>query len=164
MSPMPIREIEKLYKREWAFVEKEMKPGDNPLAGLKGDFFDIDVDIDVTMADRVGLRIRGVEIAYDTKEKTLTCDRGRADVEFGKTEKDQGPEVVSAELEPSNGRIQLRILVDNIFIEIYANNGEVFIPMETVTEEGQEKSLELFSEGGTANVKSLAIRELKSVW
>jgi len=52
MCPMPIREIEKLYKSETTFQEQAIKPGDNLLSGFKGDLFDIDVDIELLEADR----------------------------------------------------------------------------------------------------------------
>jgi fructan beta-fructosidase len=161
---MPIREIETLYKSETTFEEKSIKPGDNLLSGFNGDLFDIEVDIELAGADRVGLRIGGVEIAYDTKEKKLTSNKGRADAASEKTGKEQGPEGVSARLEPGNGRLQLRILVDKNLIEVYANNGEVFMPIETVAEGGQVKQLALFTEGGTARIRSLIVRELESVW
>ena len=164
MCPMPIREIEKLYKSETTFEEEAIKPGTNLLSGFEGDLFDIDADIDISKADRVGFRIRGVEVAYDQKEKELTCGKEAAEVASNKTEKDQTSGKNSAKLETSSGRIQLRILVDRISIEVFANNGEVFMPMGAVTEDGQDKSVELFAEGGTAKIRSFAIRELESVW
>lgn len=164
MCPMPIREIENLYESETTFGKDSIKPGDNPLNGFKGELFDIDADIEVLGAGRVGLRIRDFEIAYDTNATLLTCTRAETGTPAREIDKDQPDGKASAKLEPNDGRIQLRILVDTTSIEIYANNGEVFMPMGAVSEDGQEKRLELFVEGGTAKVRSLAIRELESVW
>ncbi len=164
MCPMPIREIEKLYRSETTFENEEIKPGDNLLSGFKGDLFDIDADIDVSRAGRVGFKIRGIEIAYDTKEKKLTCGKEGVEATFDKILDKWRSGEESAKLETYGGRIQLRILVDKTSIEIYANNGEVFMPMGAVPEDGQDKGLELFVEGGPAEVRSLAIRELESVW
>jgi len=164
MQPMPIREIETLYRSETRFEKDLIKPGENLLDGLRGELFDIEANIVPAGADRVGLRIGGVEIAYDAREKKLTSNKGRAEAAYGKTGYEEGPEGVSADLEPGDGLIRLRILVDRNFIEIYANDGEVFMPIETVSEVGQDNPLALFAEGGTARIESLAVRELESIW
>jgi sucrose-6-phosphate hydrolase SacC (GH32 family) len=112
-------------------------------------------------ADRVGFRIRGLEIAYDVKTKTLTSGWAAYDA------KERGliSGESSARLEPNGGRIQLRILVDRTSIETFANNGEVYMPQDALPEDGQASgTLELFAEGGAAKMKSLAVRELESIW
>ena len=38
------------------------------------------------------------------------------------------------------------------------------MPQDALPEEGQAMTLELFTEGGAAKIKSLAIRELESIW
>jgi len=110
------------------------------------------------------LRIRGIEVAYDNNDKELTCGKEGTQVDFNHTEKDQKPGTASAKLEPIGGHIRLRILVDKIFIEIFANNGEVYMPVGAIPDDGQPKTLELFTEGGAARVRSLTVRELESVW
>ena len=101
---------------------------------------------------------------YDNNEKKLTCGRDGVEPTYDDLSNKSRAGKEFATLEPSRGHIQLRILVDKTSVEIYANNGEVFMPMGAVSKGGQDKSLELFAEGGTANIRSLAIRELKSVW
>jgi sucrose-6-phosphate hydrolase SacC (GH32 family) len=160
MCPMPIREIETLYANEKVYENKKVEPGSNLLSGFEGDLFDIEAEIEILAAERVGFRIRGLEVAYDVKTKTLTSGWAAYDAKergliSGKS---------SARLEPSGGRIQLRILVDRTSIETFANNGEVYMPQDALPKEGQTKTLELFSEGGVAQVRSLAVRELKSIW
>jgi len=164
MCPMPIREIETLYESETTFEEKAIESGENLLSEFKGDLFDIDANIEISDADRVGFRIGGVEIVYDANEMKLSCDNQGDEGVSKKIEKDKVSGKTSATLKPIAGHIQLRILVDNSFIEIFANNGEVFMPMGAVAGEGQDKGLELFAEGGRAIIKSLSIRELESVW
>jgi len=164
MCPMPIREIESLYKDETTFENKVVKPGGNLLSGFNGDLFDIDADIEVANAGRIGFKIRGIDIVYDASEMTLTCDNQRDKGVSEKSGKNQISGKTSAPLKPNDGRIQIRILVDKTSIEIFANNGEVFIPMAAFPEDGQDERLELFADGGTAEVKSLAVRELESVW
>jgi fructan beta-fructosidase len=160
MCPMPIREIESLYANEKSFENKKVEPGSNLLSGFEGDSFDIEVDIELAEADRVGFRIRGLEVAYDVNTKTLTSGWAAFDAKERGLISGQS----SARLEPSGGRIQLRILVDRVSIETFANNGEVYMPQDALPKDGQAKTLELFSEGGVAKVKSLAVRELESIW
>ena len=164
LCPMPIREIETLYESEATFEDEKIKPGDNLLSGFKGGLLDIDADIEVSRADRVGFRIGKFEVVYDNNEKKLTCGRDGVEPTYDDLSNKSRAGKEFATLEPSRGHIQLRILVDKTSVEIYANNGEVFMPMGAVSKGGQDKSLELFAEGGTAKIRSLAIRELKSVW
>jgi fructan beta-fructosidase len=160
MCPMPIREIETLYKSEKAFDDSEIELGGNLLAGFRGDLFDIEADIEILEADRVGFRIRGVEIAYDAEAKTLTSGWVAHDAKARTLKSGEN----SAKLESSEGHIQLRILVDKTSIEVFANNGEVFMPMPALPEDGQANTLELFAEGSAAKARSLTVRELDSIW
>jgi fructan beta-fructosidase len=164
MWPMPVREIETLYKNETTFEEKSIKPGENLLSGINGDLLDIDADIEVSGVDRIGFKIRGIDVVYDSKEMTLTCVNRGGEGVSNKLNKDQPSGKSSASLDPIEGRIQLRILVDKTFIEIFANNGEVFMPMAAFPGDGQDEGVALFAEGGTANVRSLVVRELDTVW
>jgi fructan beta-fructosidase len=160
LCPMPIREIEKLYASEEVFENTKVEPGSNLLSGIEGDLFDIEADIEILEADRVGFRIRGIEITYDVKAKTLTS--GWSAYESKENSLMSGES--SASLEASEGRIQLRILVDRASIETFANNGEVYMPQDALPEEGQAGTLELFVEGGAAKIKLLSVRELESIW
>jgi len=160
LCPMPIREIESLYTSEKVFKKKKIEPGVNLLSGLEGDLFDIEADIEILEADRVGFRIRGIEIIYDVKAKKLTS--GWSAYESKENSLMSGES--SASLEGSEGRIQLRILVDRASIETFANNGEVYMPQDALPEEGQAGTLELFAEGGAAKIITLSVRELESIW
>jgi len=160
MCPMPIREIEKLYANEEVFEDKQVEPGSNLLSGFEGDLFDIEADIEILEAKRVGFRIRGIEVAYDAEAKTVTSGW----VAYDAKEKTLTTGESSAKLEASDGRIQLRILVDRTSIESFANNGEIYMPQDALPEKGWAGRLELFAEGGAAKVKSLAVRELESIW
>jgi sucrose-6-phosphate hydrolase SacC (GH32 family) len=146
MCPMPVQEIKKLYKNEKIFKNKNIKPGTNLLKGFSSDFYDIDTNIAVSDAERIGFKIRDIEIVYDVKTQELSSGEN------------------TAPLRINDGSIQLRILVDRISIEIYANKGEIFMPLAAFPEDDSKKDLELFAEGGIAKMKSLAIREIKSIW
>jgi fructan beta-fructosidase len=160
MCPTPIREIEKLYASEKVFKDKKVEPGSNLLSGFEGDLFDIEAEIEIFEAERIGFRIRGIEVVWDSDAETVTSGWVTYDTkEMAVTTGEK-----SARLAADDGRIRLRILVDRASIEVFANDGEVYMPMDALPEDGQAKTLELFTEGGTARVRSLAVRELESIW
>ena len=141
----PAREIEGIRgaKREWSGIT--LAPGQNPISRLEGDLWEIAVEFSPGTASEVVLDVRGEAVRYDVKGKTLHL--------LGK----------SAPLEPTKGRIRLRALVDRASIEIFANDGRVtmsscFLP------DVLNRSLALRAVGGTANIESLEVWQLESIW
>lgn len=142
----PAREIEKLHAGEqrWANIALKEGGGDDRLANVKGELFDIMTEIDPGDAAEVELIVRGEWIIYDTKAKTLSA-------------------LGSAPLSLADGRLHLRILVDRTSIETFADGGRVsltscFLPKEDA------RPLAIFVKDGSATVRSLVVHELKSVW
>ncbi len=140
----PIREVERLRGKHHAW-SGTLTPGENPLAGISGELFDIHAVFEPGGATAVGLKIRGTEIRYDAKEKKLSC--------LG----------AAAAVEPRGGRIELRVLVDRSSIEIFTGDGRVnmafcFLPLS------HEKSLAAFAAGGEAKAPTLDVWEMKSAW
>lgn len=140
----PAREIERLYDRQHSWEDQPLRPGENLLAGIAGELFDIRAELQVGAAAQVGLRVRGVPVVYDVKEQTLTC-------------------VNTAPLPAEGGRIRLRLLVDRTSIELYAGEGLLYLPIGVLLPE-DDRSLELFSVGGEARVERLEVAELRSAW
>jgi fructan beta-fructosidase len=62
-----------------------------------------------------------------------------------------------------DGKIGLRILVDRPSIEIYANNGRIYMPMQAVRDL-DNKSLKIYTKGGSAEIEELTIYEIESIW
>jgi len=142
---MPVREIEGIRSAKKDWKDTALK-ADGPALPLgEGELWDIEAELDPGSAQEVGLRVRGLEIVYDTRAKTLAC--------LGKT----------APLEAADGRISLRVLVDRTSIEIFAGGGLVamcscFLP------DLLARSLDAFARGGEARIAALALHELKSAW
>jgi fructan beta-fructosidase len=141
----PVREIEKLYTKTHRWASLALKPGQNPLAALKGELWDLDAVIEPAEAEAIELNVRGQKIRYDVARTTLSC--------MGK----------SATVEPVGGRIELRLLVDRTSIEIFANRGRIvmsfcFLPNLA------DRSLGVSTQGGEAKIVSLTVRELESAW
>ena len=145
MFTNPVREIEKLHKKKHSISDEVLKPGKNPLSKIKGDLFDIRAEFAVEKAAEIGFEIRGVPVVYNAEKKVLSC---------------QGHE---APCKPMNGKIKLQILVDRTLVEIFINDGESFMPIG-VTPDNDNKSLKVFSKGGSAHIEELTVYEMKSIW
>lgn len=141
---LPIKELDSLHGERHTW-NGTLKAGENPLASVTGDLFDMCVEFEPGTATEVGLTIRGVPIVYDVKAKTLSCLE------------------TSATIELVDGKIQLRVFVDRTSIEIFTGDGRVnmaycFVPSV------DDKSMAVFAKGGEARVLSMDVWELKSVW
>ncbi|MHC4518008.1 MAG: glycoside hydrolase family 32 protein, partial [Planctomycetota bacterium] len=141
----PIAEIKSIQGKKHAWANETVEPGKNLLADLGGELFHIRGQFDAGSADQMGFVIRGTEVLYDVEKKRVSCG--------GK----------SAQLKPKNGKIVLEILVDRNSIEIFGNEGRVYMPMGKILPE-ENKTLELFTKGGEVKVALLVIYELNSIW
>jgi sucrose-6-phosphate hydrolase SacC (GH32 family) len=140
----PAREIELLHAEARRWADVALRPGDNPLADMSGELFDIHADIEMGDAAEVGLVVRGETITYDAKSNALTA--------LGK-----------APLALTDGHLQLRLLVDRTSIETFADSGRISLTSCFLPSAG-ENALAIFARGGTARVKSLIVYKLKSSW
>ena len=141
----PVREIEKLHGKKHSLNGRTLQEGENPLADITGDLFDIRAEIAVGDAAQVGFTLRGVPVLYDVKQQQILC-RDKA-----------------APLKLEAGKIRLRLLVDRTSIEIFGNDGRVYMPMGIIAPD-DNKTLELFARGGTARAEALEVAELRSSW
>jgi sucrose-6-phosphate hydrolase SacC (GH32 family) len=141
----PVLEIEKLHEKKLIQPAGEMGEGEKSLAAIQGELLDIQIEIDTGAASCISLIIRGVVISYHPQTQQLTClDK-------------------AANLGPMNGKINLRILADRTSIEIFGNSGWVYMPMGVILNEA-DQSLAISATGGEAQLASLEIYQLKSIW
>ena len=96
----PIRELDTLHGTHFQW-HGTLKQGDNPLASVAGDLFDVRMEIDPATAARVSLTIRGAKLDYEAKSGKLSL--------LGKT----------AVVSPGGAKIKLQILVDRSSIEVF---------------------------------------------
>ena len=105
-----------------------------------------EIEFDPGRSDALGFKIQGHDVQYTTKTKAVVSRR-----------------TYPMKVERIDGRIHLRILVDRTSIEVFVNHGEIsgtncILPKET------ELPPSLYVNGGDAIIKSLKVRELKSIW
>jgi sucrose-6-phosphate hydrolase SacC (GH32 family) len=145
MFAYPVKEIESIHAKEHHWADVKLKPGQNILSNVRGELFDIDAQFDVGDAYEFGFMINGFSVKYNVDKNELSCGRSKAD------------------LKPIDGKIRLRILVDRVSIEVFANDGRVYMPMRAIPQP-DERGLEVFTKGGGTEINSLTVHELKSIW
>ena len=145
MFANPVDEIEKLYLEEHEWKDLAIPAGVLPTPGVEGELFDIEAELVVGDAEELGLVIRGQELIYRVEDEQLVFGEERAP------------------LKAVDGRISLRCIVDRTSIEIFANDGRVYMPCRLRAED-DDKSLALFARGGAARAASIQVRELESIW
>ena len=141
----PVKEIETIHVKRHGWRAETLNEGDNLLAGITGDLFDIRVEFEVGNAVEFGFNIRGIPVVYDVERGELACQGG------------------VAPLKPIDGRIRLQLLVDRASSEIFGNDGRVALPVGVIPAD-DDTSLEVFTREGSTEINSLDVFELRSAW
>ncbi|MGV8134109.1 MAG: GH32 C-terminal domain-containing protein [Mangrovibacterium sp.] len=167
---VPVREIQNLYDRQYTWKNKTLNNGDNLFKELKGDLFDIDVEIDPKNSTSFQIGARGATISYDVATRIISC--GGPSVENNIIPENWKPgisEPVSlsnnlgeAPLPPIDGKIKLRILVDRTTIEVFGNDGEVVITSCFMPDQNNQ-NYSLTAKGKIQIIKA-EVHALKSAW
>ena len=111
----PIDEIKNIYGKNWNLQDKIVEEGqqsildENHFEGL----YDFSVIFEIGSAKRFGLIINNIQITYEINEQKLNCQE------------------CYAPLKPVEGTIKFRILVDRTTLEIFANDGQIYMPVRT---------------------------------
>jgi fructan beta-fructosidase len=142
---LPVKEIEGLYEGKRAWENLVLGPGDNPLAGVKGELLDVSAAVKPAGADKVTFTLRGVPVVYDVKKQELAC-RGKA-----------------APLKLRDGIVRLRLLVDRGSVEVFGNDGRVALSVGVLVSP-EDRALALGVSGGAVKVTALAVHVLRSAW
>jgi fructan beta-fructosidase len=141
----PVAELASLRGRKHDWTDLKLAPGENPLRGLEGDLFEISADFSPGAAGRFGLSLRGVPLVYDAAKQEMIC-KG-----------------VKAPLKPVAGRVRLHVYLDRGSIEAFGNEGRVAMSVASITDDGN-RSIGLVQTGGSIDLHSLVVHELKSAW
>ena len=62
-----------------------------------------------------------------------------------------------------DGKICLRLLVDRLSVEIFANNGYVYMPMRHIQDK-EAGGVSVFAKGGKAVLSGVTVHEIASIW
>ncbi|MFJ9180578.1 GH32 C-terminal domain-containing protein [Streptomyces sp. NPDC102360] len=137
-----------------------------PLVGPKGNgkALDIETTFSLKDAERFGLKVRtgagGEEtvIGYDASAQELYVDRTKSgDVGFSSA----FPGVQRAPLKAKNGKVKLRILVDDSSVEVFGGSGESVIT-DQIFPDPASRGVEVFAENGSVRLDQASVWHLGS--
>ena len=142
---MPVREIEKLHGKNWDIAAQPLSEAKNPLEKVSSQLADIALEIEPKTASEITLSVRGLPIVYDVQKKELRC--------MDKV----------ARLSLDKGKLRLRFLVDRQSVEIYANDGRVYVPMNGHLDL-DKRDFALSAKGDGGKLISAKAFALNSIW
>jgi sucrose-6-phosphate hydrolase SacC (GH32 family) len=145
----PARELETLRGHAWTWSDTPLVSGSNVLSGIRTDApLDIEAELKVSDAAKVEFSIRGFHVTYDASLDALICT---------------GPKGLHARVPDRDGVIRLRMVVDRFSMEVFANDGELYVPILASNHQA-DTGLALSLRGGRSTIQTLRVYELKSVW
>jgi sucrose-6-phosphate hydrolase SacC (GH32 family) len=142
---LPVKELHSLRGASRVIEPQALHPGDDPLKSVEGELLDITARLSVGDAHEIGFDLRGVKLTYDVQRQELSCLNKKAP------------------LQAQGGRIQLRVLVDLTSMDIFGNDGRLYMPMG-MSIAPENRSLQIYAKAGSARIESLEIFELQSAW
>ena len=141
----PVRELALLRQDTNTWAPQALVPGNNLMAGTTGEAFELDASFQPGASSQVRFSLRGTLVTYNTAAQTLVC--------LGQTQS----------LAPSNGVVRLQMLVDRGILEIFGNDGRLYMPMK-VTPVAGNLPVSLEVSGSGAQLLSLRKHNLGSAW
>lgn len=141
----PVRELATLRKPSSSVKPRTFRPGENPADSIKGELLDIEADISPAKAKEVVFNLRGISVTYDAVKQELSCADKKAPLKM------------------QNGKIRLRFLVDRRSVEIFGNEGRLYMAMG-VRVPSENRSVQISVSNGNAVLNALTGYELKSIW
>jgi len=166
LTQQPVTSLRSLREGDAVTAEKlTIAEGSTPLAGGSGDgkALEIDATFSVSDADRFGLKVatgagQEVVIGYDAGSSEMYVDRTRSGaVDFSP----EFPGVYRARLEPKDGKVHLRVLLDWSSVEVFGGAGEAVIT-DLIYPDQDSDGVELFAERGSARLDKLELWHLGS--
>jgi fructan beta-fructosidase len=141
----PVRELRKLQGRQHTFPSGVLRPEDNPLKSISYELLDLEVELALADAKEIGLNLRGTVVSYNAVKEELVCKNHRVPLKL------------------KEGKIKVQMLVDRTSLEIFAEDGAVYMPVGA-TPKASNRSYSIFAKGGNARINLLQAHELMSAW
>ncbi len=141
----PVRELKSLRRKTHNIEPQTLEPGNNPLANIPGDEIEIEAEIDPGNAKTITFDLRGMPLEYDVTKQKLSCLENQMS------------------MVPINGKISLHLFMDRVAVDIFGEDGSVYMPMAKALSPTNQ-NLDLSCTGGNAQIVSMKIHEMKSAW
>ena len=148
LCSLPVKEIASIQREPKTWTGVILKPGENALSGLSGELWDIQAEFEAGEASELGFTFRGHTVTYSSRNaRSGRLSNG----------------TVSAGINTAGKPVKLRILVDRTTVEVFANDGEVVMPVCFVPKV-DDPTPKMILTRGSARISSLQAYELKSIW
>ncbi|MFE2985001.1 GH32 C-terminal domain-containing protein [Streptomyces sp. NPDC059262] len=167
LTSEPVNSLESLREGQAARAsDVTITNTSQPLIGpkVRGKALDIETTFSLKDAERFGLKVRtgtgGEEtvIGYDTTNQELYVDRTKSGaVGFSSA----FPGVQRAPLKAKNGKVKLRILVDESSIEVFGGSGETVIT-DQIFPDPISQGVQVFAENGSVKLDQANLWHLGS--
>ena len=142
---MPVAELATLRTRTHEWSDVVLHEHENPLAAINAHLLDLETEFRVAAGAEICVTVRGFRVVYDAAAASLSaCGTVTG-------------------LRPLDGVVRLRILLDLTSIEVYGNDGRVYIPRVVFPEDGNH-SIGMTCRTGTATAHYIRVHEMKSSW
>lgn len=141
----PVPELTVLHGPGVEMSAQALPAGETPVAGVRGEALHVRAEFAVGEAAAAGLRVRGVEVLYDARERRVTCNGH------------------SAPLEPEGDRVALEVVADRASLEVFAGGGRAYLPIGVLLPADQ-RGLALVRRGAPGRLVRLQAWELNSIW
>lgn len=142
----PVPEIATLWTTTRHLGPGTLTPGTNPLASLNHDLLDLELELDLANSTEISLNLRGAEIRYDVPKAKLRVS-GRA-----------------LDLATPGGTLCLRILLDRTSYELFAGREGSFTHSQVFFPDPANRRIALEAAGGSAQIRRLEVRQLRSIY
>jgi fructan beta-fructosidase len=167
----PIYEMKQLRKDSVAFLNRVIHKGTISFNDFRPskNTYEIEAIFNTNTKNVFGFNLcvgngKKLVVGYDALTSTLFLDRTNCtdytgNAIFNKT----FPKKLYAPVLPENGKIKMRIFIDQSSIELFTNEGRIV--MTALTYPGEDQTgIELFSENGGTMLASFKAWELQSIW
>ena len=164
----PVLEIEMLRREHVRLTDVVVSPDiDVRLGSIRGDSIEIEVEMDVSDAKELGLKVLcspdGAEqtvISYAHKDSSVSLAVAKGSLSADMVGRDtQRDSVELAEGEP----LRLHIFVDRSIVEVFDGRG-LGLTKRVYPTRTDSQGLRLFAKGGDARIRSLDVWEMASVY
>ena len=161
----PVKELESL-RRIGAVAKKFDVDGELRLHNITtSNRVEIKATLDVLSSRECGLKFcvgdsEQTLVGYDSKRKEVFVDRtksGESDFHSAFAGKHRAP------FKATDGRVDLRVFLDDSSIEVFVADGEVVLT-DRIFPDPKSQGFGAFSKGGKALIESLEVFQLRSIW
>ena len=164
MYRWPIDGIKKLYKKSHTFENlTTASKASAAVSGIKGDLVDMIVEFEPSGDDLVTFNICGLDVVYGNS--TMFPDKNGKMVKVKSIEFrdiDRGTDLIKIPAPSVDGKVNLRILLDRLSIEMFVNEG-AYVAASYCLPTSDKISFKV-SKGDDLKINSLVVNELNSIW